>query len=130
MSDHEERLRRLERLAVRMDSAFRIPVIGMRVGWDAIIGLIPGIGDALTFVPAAAIILEARRLGTRSHVLGRMIFNTVLDLVVGGIPILGDLFDAKFKSNRRNVAILRAHLADRGMAAHASPIIGPGTATA
>ena len=130
MSDHEERLRRLERLAVRMDSAFRIPVIGMRVGWDAIIGLVPGIGDALTFVPAAAIILEARRLGTQSHVLGRMIVNTLLDLVVGGIPILGDLFDAKFKSNRRNVAILRAHLAERGMAAHASPILSPGPATA
>ena len=128
MSDHEARLRRLERLAVQMDSAFRLLIVGMRIGWDAIIGLVPGIGDALTFIPAVMILAEAKRLGAHPVVLGQMIGNSLLDLIVGGVPILGDLFDAKFKANRRNVRILRTHLAERGMAAAHSPILQPAVA--
>ncbi|MCB5197985.1 protein of unknown function [Loktanella sp. DSM 29012] len=111
---HTQRLARLEKLAHSMDSAFRIPVIGMRVGYDAIIGLVPGIGDALTLIPALIILAEAKRLGAAPHVMGRMGLNTALDVLVGSVPVIGDLFDAKFKSNRRNVAILRAHLHEKG----------------
>ena len=107
-----------------MDSAFRIPVIGMRVGWDAIIGLVPGIGDLLGSIPALLILAEARRLGASAEVLGRMGLNTTLDFLIGSIPILGDLFDARFKSNRRNVAILRRHLHEKGAVRHAdSPLM-------
>ncbi|MBS1302812.1 DUF4112 domain-containing protein [Loktanella sp. SALINAS62] len=118
MTDHETRLQRLEKMSVQLDSAFRIPVIGMRVGWDAIIGLIPGIGDTLMMVPALMIIAEAKRLGAASHVVARMGLNTAMDVLIGSIPIVGDLFDARFKANRRNVAILRAHLYEKGTVPH------------
>ena len=121
MSDHHARLQRLEKMAHRMDSAIRIPVIGMRVGYDSIIGMIPGIGDLLTLAPSAWIILEAKRMGAESHVIARMIGNTATDTLVGMIPILGDLFDATFKSNRKNVAILRDHLERKGAVPTAQP---------
>ena len=121
MSDHHARLQRLERMAHRMDTAIRIPVIGLRVGYDSIIGLIPGVGDLLTLAPSAWIIVEAKRMGAESHVIGRMIANTATDALVGMIPVLGDLFDASFKSNRRNVAILRDHLERKGAVPSAQP---------
>ena len=121
MSDHHARLQRLERMAHRMDTAIRIPVIGLRVGYDSIIGLIPGVGDLLTLAPSAWIIVEAKRMGAESHVIGRMIANTATDALVGMVPVLGDLFDASFKSNRRNVAILRDHLERKGAVPSAQP---------
>lgn len=114
MTDHHTRLQRLEKMAHRMDTAFRVPIIGLRVGYDSLIGLIPGIGDLLTLAPSAWIIVEAKRMGAPPHVIARMVGNTATDTLVGMIPILGDLFDATFKSNRRNVAILRDHLERNG----------------
>lgn len=114
MTDHHARLERLESLAHRMDTAFRVPVIGLRVGYDSIIGLIPGVGDVLTFAPAAWIILEAKRLGAPPYLLGRMAANSGVDAVIGAVPLVGDLFDATFKANRRNVAMLRKHLEEKG----------------
>ncbi len=114
MTDHAARLARLEHLAHRMDTAFRIPIIGVRVGYDSIAGLIPGLGDIATLGPALWIVWEAKRLGAPFHVIGRMLANSGTDAVIGAVPILGDLFDAAFKSNRRNVALLRDHLERRG----------------
>ncbi len=114
MTDHYARLQRLEKIAHRMDTALRIPIIGMRVGYDSIIGLIPGIGDILTLAPSAWIIIEAKRLGAPPHLLGRMAANTGIDAAVGMVPLVGDLFDATFKSNRRKVALLREHLECKG----------------
>jgi hypothetical protein len=114
MNDHHTRLERLEKMAHRMDTAIRLPIIGLRIGYDSIIGLIPGVGDILWLAPAAWIIIEAKRMGAAPLVIGRMAANTATDTLVGMIPILGDLFDATFKSNRRNVAILREHLERKG----------------
>jgi hypothetical protein len=114
MNDHHTRLERLEKMAHRMDTAIRVPIIGLRIGYDSIIGLIPGVGDILTLAPSAWIIIEAKRMGASPNVIGRMAANTATDTLVGMIPILGDLFDATFKSNRRNVAILREHLERKG----------------
>jgi hypothetical protein len=114
MNDHHTRLERLEKMAHRMDTAIRVPIIGLRIGYDSIIGLIPGVGDLLTLAPSAWIIIEAKRMGASPHVIGRMAANTATDTLVVMIPILGDLFDATFKSNRRNVAILREHLERKG----------------
>jgi hypothetical protein len=114
MNDHHTRLERLEKMAHRMDTAIRVPIIGLRIGYDSIIGLIPGVGDLLTLAPSAWIIIEAKRMGASPNVIGRMAANTATDTLVGMIPILGDLFDATFKSNRRNVAILREHLERKG----------------
>lgn len=109
-SDHTARLARLDRLANTLDSKFRIPLLGIPVGWDSILGLIPGVGDLITLGPGAWIIVEGHRMGARKRVLGRMALNTGVDTVIGGIPLIGDAFDLFFKSHRRNVALLRRDL--------------------
>jgi hypothetical protein len=107
----DARIARLERLADRLDTRFSL--FGVRFGWDSILGLIPGVGDAATALPGLYIIAEATRLGARGHVLARMALNTTADVVIGGVPFLGDLFDVGFKANRRNVALLKREMARR-----------------
>jgi hypothetical protein len=107
-ADRAARLARLDRLADRLDSQFS--VAGIRFGWDSIIGLIPGIGDAATAVPSAWIVYQAYRMGMPTPVLARMAANTGIDFVIGGIPVVGDLFDLGFKANRRNIALLRRRM--------------------
>ncbi|QFT91330.1 hypothetical protein FIU86_00625 [Roseovarius sp. THAF9] len=109
-SDHTARLARLDRLANTLDSKFHVPVLGIPVGWDSILGLIPGAGDLITLGPGAWIIVEGNRMGARKRVLGRMALNTGFDTVIGGIPLIGDAFDLFFKSHRRNFALLRREL--------------------
>ncbi len=93
-----------------MDSAFRLPIIGVRMGWDGIIGLIPGVGDLLAMAPSAYIIKEAHRMGAPKSVLAKMGVNTGIDFVIGSVPLLGDLFDIGWKSKSRNVDLLEDHL--------------------
>jgi hypothetical protein len=100
----------VERLAALMDSAVRIPVIGYRIGLDGLLGLFPVIGDAATLVPAGYILYRAKALGVPNHVLFRMAVNTGADTLLGSVPLIGDLFDFAFKSNRRNVELLRRHV--------------------
>lgn len=95
-----------------LDTAVGIPGTRLRVGLDAILGLIPGAGDALSAALSGYIILAAARAGASKPVLLRMVGNVVLDTVVGAVPVLGDLFDVAFKSNARNVALLERHAAD------------------
>lgn len=110
---HAADLARLSRLARRMDSAIRLPIIGVRVGWDSILGLIPGVGDAAALLPAGYILKEAHRLGASRSVLTRMAGNVGIDLFIGTIPLLGDLFDVGWKANLRNVDLLHRHLAEK-----------------
>ncbi|MBY5970780.1 DUF4112 domain-containing protein [Ferrimonas balearica] len=104
------RLRRLERLADRMDRAFRLPGTNIRFGWDSIVGLLPGIGDTATLAPAAWIIMEGHRLGLPRYRVAQMMGNAGIDWIVGSIPLVGDLFDVGWKGNLRNVALIRRHL--------------------
>jgi Domain of unknown function (DUF4112) len=108
-ANHAYRLARLRRLAVLLDTAVHLPG-GIRVGADSIIGLAPGIGDALSTALAAYIVYEAHRLGLPTHKLWRMAANVVIDGLVGAVPILGDIFDVAFKANIRNLAIIEEHL--------------------
>lgn len=111
--DHLSRratLERLEALAQLLDTALVIPGTNFRFGADAIIGLVPGIGDAITTAISAYIVYEARRLGVPRHVLMRMIGNVALDGLVGAVPLVGDLFDAMWRANIRNVRLLRKYL--------------------
>ena len=93
-------------LARVLDTAVGIPGTRIRVGLDALLGLIPGAGDAVGAALSGYIILAAARAGASRPVLARMIGNVVVDTVIGAIPVLGDLFDVAFRSNSRNVAIL------------------------
>jgi hypothetical protein len=106
----EQVLRRLDRFAHLSDSAYRIPIIGRRIGLDGLVGLVPGIGDGVTALAALYPVVEAWKLGVPKALLLRMLVNIGTDSVLGAVPIAGDLFDFAFKANRRNVALLRRHL--------------------
>ncbi|MCA1774401.1 MAG: DUF4112 domain-containing protein [Paracoccaceae bacterium] len=105
-----DRLERLERVAHRMDSLVRIPGTRFRIGLDGMLGIIPGIGDALAMAPAGYIIHQSYKMGAPRSLLARMAINTGVDTVIGTIPLVGDLFDIGNKSNNKNVALLRKHL--------------------
>ena len=106
------RLDRVRRLAVWLDSGIRIPGTRIRIGLDPILGLVPGLGDATGAALSAGIFVEGVRRGASRATLLRMAANIVLDLLVGAIPILGDVFDVVLKANLRNVALLERQAAD------------------
>lgn len=100
----------LRRLTWLMDDAVRLP-FGLRAGLDALIGLVPGLGDIVGGAAAIYGLRVAWTLGAPPVVLTRMVMNAGIDAIVGSIPILGDLFDVGFASHRRNLAILEHWLA-------------------
>jgi Domain of unknown function (DUF4112) len=106
-----ERVARLDTLANLLDTAFILPGTNVRFGFDALIGLVPGIGDAITTLISLYIVHEARQLAAPSHVIIRMLANIALDGFVGAVPLVGDAFDVMWRSNRRNVQLLREWLA-------------------
>ena len=106
----EGRLQRLDAFADLLDARFRVPGTGWRFGLDSIVGLVPGIGDAATAAVALWVLWEGQRLGASRGILARMAGNVLVDAVFGSVPLVGDIFDAGFKCNRRNVALLRRHL--------------------
>ncbi|MFC5069681.1 DUF4112 domain-containing protein [Flaviflagellibacter deserti] len=107
---HSDRVARLERLAWIMDGAIAIPGTRIRLGADAAIGLVPGVGDVLAQAIAAYMIYEAHRMGVPKHKLLRMGGNIVADMVFGAIPLFGDVFDVFWRANSRNLKILRDHI--------------------
>ena len=115
-----ERIARLDALANLLDTAVLIPGTNIRFGVDALVGLVPGIGDTITTVLSLFIVHEAYQLGAPRHVIARMLGNVALDGVVGAVPIVGDAFDVLWRSNRRNMALLREHL--DGAPDHEQPI--------
>jgi hypothetical protein len=104
-------MRRVRSLAWLLDNSIPLPG-GWRIGLDPILGLIPGVGDAAGALLSAYIINEARRLGAARSVLLRMILNVLIEAIVGAIPLAGDLFDAAYKANMRNLALLELHALD------------------
>src|SRR5215211_902903 len=112
-------LERLRVLARVLDSAVAIPGTRYRFGLDAIVGLVPGIGDAIGAIFSIYIVFQAARLGVPKSTLVRMIGNVGVDTLVGEIPLLGDLFDVGFKSNIKNLSLIEQHV-QRPSAARAS----------
>jgi hypothetical protein len=104
-----ERLRTLTRL---LDSAMQVPGTRYRIGLDAIVGVVPGIGDIIGAFFSAYLVWQAARMGVSTPTLVRMLGNVALDTLVGEVPLLGDVFDAGWKSNTRNLALLERHLAE------------------
>ncbi len=101
--------RRIERVTHALDELIGIPGTPIRVGLDPIVGLIPVVGDAVAAVVGAWVIGEAARFGIPRVVLARMVVNLVIDLAIGAIPLLGDVYDFAFRSNSRNLALFRRH---------------------
>jgi hypothetical protein len=99
----------LRRFAILMDEAFPIPGTTKRVGLDAGLGLIPGVGDAIAGLLSAWIVIGALRHRVPLITVTRMVFNIVLDVVVGSIPLFGDVFDFLFEENVMNLRLLMKH---------------------
>jgi Domain of unknown function (DUF4112) len=104
------RLQRLRSISRALDSAVGIPGTGYRFGLDALIGLVPGVGDAVGAIFSGYIVIQAAKLGASRSVITRMIANVAVDTIVGEIPLLGDLFDVAWKANTKNLALLEEHL--------------------
>ena len=105
-----EELSQLDWLVDLMDSRFQIPGTKYRVGLDAILGLIPGIGDGLGAVISFYILLRLWQHDLPWHLRVRLVGNILVDFALGALPLVGDLFDIGFKANRRNVLLVRNHL--------------------
>ncbi len=99
----------LERLSWLMDDLFRVPVLGWRFGLDALIGLVPALGDTTTSLVSFYILVAAVRHRVPKITILRMGFNIAIDYVMGSLPVVGDLADAWWKSNHMNIDLLRKH---------------------
>lgn len=108
--DPESAIKRVRVLAKLLDNSITIPGLGWKFGLDAIIGLIPVVGDLIGGVLAGYIVLEAARAKVPSFTLARMLVNVGIDTLFGAVPAIGDLFDAAWKANMKNVALLERHL--------------------
>ena len=104
------RVARIDGLATLLDTALVIPGTGVRFGLDALIGLFPGVGDLITTALSLFIVHEAYQLGAPSRVIARMLGNVALDGVFGAVPLVGDAFDVLWRTNRRNMRLLREWL--------------------
>lgn len=106
--DKIEKLKQLETLIRYMDSQFS--VFGFRFGIDGLIGLVPGLGDVAGGLVSILIILRIRNIGVSEEVLNKMMRNVLIDVFVGSVPLLGDMFDFGFKVNERNMKLAKKHL--------------------
>jgi hypothetical protein len=113
--DIEMSLARLDALARVMDSAFQIPGTNIRMGFDGILGLLPGIGYAIAASISSYLIWEAKQLGISKLVLARMAGNVAIDTLIGAVPFAVDFFDVAFKANMKNVALLKKHVEKQGL---------------
>lgn len=109
-SDPAALRKRVEALEFILERSFVIPGINRPVGLDAIVGLVPVVGDVITGIMGAYLIWEARNLGMPKWKIWRMIGNLGIDTTLGAIPVAGDAFDFLFRSNTRNLRIIKKHL--------------------
>ena len=110
MNDDDALRRRLARLAWLLDNSIPLPGTKFRIGLDALLGLIPGLGDVVGVLFSSYIVREAARLGAPPALLARMAWNVAIEGIVGMVPFVGDVFDAAWKANQRNSVLLEAHL--------------------
>ena len=101
---------RIEMMEIVLERSFMIPGTNRPIGLDSIIGLIPVVGDFVAAGLGAYIVWEARNLDMPKWKLMRMMGNVAFDTAVGAVPVAGDLFDFMFRSNSRNLRIVKAHL--------------------
>lgn len=109
-AEYESTLKRLERFSHFTDSSIGIPFTKFNIGLEAVIGLIPVIGDAAGLILSSYVLIEAQRLGVSKRIKTKMFINMLIDFVGGLVPFFGDIFDAFFKANTRNTQLLKKHL--------------------
>ena len=104
--------RRLITLTRLLDDLFEIPLVRRKFGLDALIGMVPVVGDLIPATIGLYLVLEARELGASRWLLARMVGNLLLDFLVGVVPVLGDLFDVLFRAHYRNLKLLQKELGE------------------
>ncbi len=109
-SDPAKIRQRIELIELLLERSLTVPGTNIRVGMDAIVGLVPVIGDVITAAMGVYIVWEAHNLGLPKWKLARMAGNIALDTAIGAVPLAGDLFDLMFKSNSRNLRIVKRHM--------------------
>lgn len=115
-------LERLTSLARFWDDWLRVPVLGWRIGLDALVGLVPGVGDLIGTVVGCYALLLAVRAGAGVPILGPMLLNLAIDAGIGAVPLVGDLLDMGWRANRRNRALLERWIGDPARTKRASAI--------
>ena len=109
-NDPQSVRQRVEAMEVLLERSFRIPGVNLPVGLDSIIGLVPIVGDIITAMMGAYMVWEARNLGMSKWQLTRMAANVGIDALLGAVPVAGDLFDFFWRSNTKNLRIIKRHL--------------------
>ncbi|HBY39904.1 MAG TPA: DUF4112 domain-containing protein [Alteromonas sp.] len=102
-------LLKAQKLANRLDTAFKLPFIPFRIGLDAIIGLIPGLGDAVMLIAALRIVYLGKKMGLPPGLVKVMLRNALLDFGLGFIPLVGDIVDFFYKANQANVRVMEKY---------------------
>jgi Domain of unknown function (DUF4112) len=108
-------LRNLKRIARFMDAGWGIPYTRFRFGADSLIGLVPGGGDLATMLVSLYLVVKAHEMGAPKNLLLRMLGNVAIDTGIGSVPILGDIFDAMFMSNVKNMQLLTEFIKQKGI---------------
>ena len=121
--DVTDRLTRARALTRVLDTAVRVPGTPVRFGLDAVLGLVPGLGDVAGAALSGYLVLLAARLGAPASVVLRMLANVAVDTVAGGVPLLGDAFDVAWKSNTRNLTLLERFIAQPTTTRRASRLV-------
>jgi len=102
-------LKWVERVTGIMDDSFKLPILNKRFGLDPIIGLIPGVGEAVSYSISSLMILSMVKHGASGRLAILMIGNLLIDSIIGAIPFLGDIFDFAKKANRKNLRLMQEH---------------------
>ncbi len=105
-AEFAERFGYVDRVAILLDAQYRVPFTRIRFGWDAIVGLLPVVGDLATAAVSLHLVMRARQLGADDRLTFRMVLNVLLDALVGAVPIIGTIFDVLFRANLRNLKLL------------------------
>lgn len=110
-------LLKAQKLANRLDTAFKLPFVPFRIGFDAIIGLIPGVGDAIMLIAALRIVYLGKQMGLPAGLVKVMLRNALLDFGLGFIPVVGDIADFFYKANQANVRVMEKYWVSQNKAA-------------
>lgn len=123
MQETPQELSWLDGVTRLLDNRFRIPGTDIRFGFDVLIGLIPGIGDVVSLSISGLLVIVMARKGASGMVVVKMIFNILLDAILGTVPVLGDIFDLSYRANRRNLHLLQEHYAKGEHQGSAWPVV-------
>lgn len=111
--DEDAALKRVRMISNLLDDALQVPGTDYRIGIDPLLGVIPGAGDSAASLISLYIVLEAANMGAPRELLAQMLANIAIDTVIGSVPAIGVVFDATWKTNKRNVRLLEQHLEEQ-----------------